>query len=210
MTRPATEPAPATSGVVRPPLSLDELDRWLRAPRHRRPAADGISMLDGFVAAIVAGPVTYEPLGWLCPLLGVSKDVINDGDTEEYAALAAAAMHHNELSATLSEAPGRLAPIFERDAQGAIDVGPWCRGFHAAIQLNPKFWRKLLPARGLAHIWLISILAHCTDANGRPVRGAPPQGPLTDLAHFDAHREIPRAVVAIREFWAPTRYNRHS
>ena len=65
----------------------------------------GIAMLDGFVAAIVAGPATYEPLGWLCPLLGVTRDAINNGDTKEYAALAAAAQHHNALSATLSEAP---------------------------------------------------------------------------------------------------------
>jgi uncharacterized protein len=210
MTRQDAEPSPAASGVARPPMPLDELDRWLRTPRNRKPAADDISMLDGFVAAIVAGPATYEPLGWLCPLLGVTRDAINHGNTEEYAALAAAAEHHNALSATLSEAPGRFAPIFGRDVQGAIDVGPWCRGFHAAIQLNPKFWRKLLPARGLAHMWLIPILAHCTDADGRPVRGAPPQGPLTELVHFDAYREIPSAVAAIREFWAPTRYNLHS
>ena len=79
----AADPATAASGVVRPPMSLDKLDRWLRTPRQRKPAADGIAMLDGFVAAIVAGPATYEPLGWLCPLLGVTRDAINDGDTEE-------------------------------------------------------------------------------------------------------------------------------
>ena len=38
-------------------------------------------MLDGFVAAIGAGPATYEPLRWLCPLLGVTGDAINDGGT---------------------------------------------------------------------------------------------------------------------------------
>jgi uncharacterized protein len=206
----AADPAPAASGVTRPPMSLDELDRWLRATHQRKPAADGIAMLDGFVAAIVAGPATYQPLGWLCPLLGVTRDAIKHGDTEEYAALAAAAQHHNALAATLSEAPARFAPIFQRDAHGAIDVGPWCRGFHAAVQLNPKFWRKLLPARRLAHRWLIPILAHCTNADGRPVRGAPPHGPLTQLAQFDAHHTIPGDVAAIREFWAPTRYNRRS
>ena len=42
------DPATAASGVVRPPMSLDELDRWLRAPRQRKPVADGIAMLDGF------------------------------------------------------------------------------------------------------------------------------------------------------------------
>ena len=205
---PQPAPAPAAPGETRPPMSLEELDRWLRKPRARQPAAESLSMLDGFMAAIVAGPATYEPLAWLCPLIGVSRDAIKDGSTEEYAAIAATADHHNALSATLSEAPERFAPIFARDTKGAVDIGPWCRGFYAAIQLNPKFWRKLLPARGLAHLWLIPILAHCVDADGRPVRGAPPLGPLTELARFNADREIPGAVAAIRKFWAPTRYDR--
>lgn len=61
-------------------MSLEELDHWLRKPRKHQPAADGISMLDGFMAAIVAGPATYEPLAWLCPLIGVSRDAINVTD----------------------------------------------------------------------------------------------------------------------------------
>ena len=103
-----------------------------------------------------------------------------DGTTEEYAALAATAAHHNALSTMLSETPERFAPIFARDAKGVVDIGPWCRGFYAAIQLNPKFWRKLLPTRGLAHLWLIPLLAHCADADGCPVRGAPP---LARISH---------------------------
>lgn len=210
MIRQPPKPAVAAPGETLPPMPLDELDRWLHKPRKRQPVAESLSMLDGFIAAIVVGPATYEPLAWLCPLLGVTKDAINDGTTEEYAALAATAAHHNALSAILSETPERFAPIFARDAKGAVDIEPWCRGFNAAIQLNPKFWRKLLPARGLAHLWLIPILAYCVDASGRPVRGAPPLGPLTELARFNADREIPGAVAAIREFWAPTRYSRPS
>jgi uncharacterized protein len=190
-------------------MPLDELARWLRTPRPRTPVANSLAMLDGFLTAIVAGPVTYDPLGWVCPLLGVSKDAYHHGDTPEFAAIAAVAEYHNALSATLSETPDRFAPRFDRSQTGAIDVGPWCRGFHAAIQLNPKYWRALLPARRRAHLWLIPILAHCTDPDGRPVPGAPPLGPLTELARFDAHRNIPPAVVAMREFWAPSRYGHH-
>jgi uncharacterized protein len=191
-------------------MPLADLDRWLRTPRQLQPVADSLAMLDGYVTAIVAGPVTYEPLGWLCPLLGVTKDAYHNGDTPEFAAIAAVAEHHNTLSATLSEAPAHCMPIFGRSETGAIDVGPWCHGFYAAIQLNPKYWRKLLPARRHAHLWLIPILAHCTGANGRPVPGGPPPGPLTELARLDAQRSIPPAVVAIREFWAPERYKRHT
>lgn len=201
-------PSPVATGVVRPPMPLDELDRWLRTPRPRTPVADSRVMFDGFLTAIVVGPVTYEPLGWICPLLGVSKDAYCHGDTPEFAAIAAVAEHHNALAATLSERPHQFTPIFSRSETGTADVGPWCRGFYAAIQLNPKYWRPLLPARRLAHLWLIPILAHCNGPDGRPVPGAPPPGPLTDLARFDAHRNIPPAVVAMREFWAPSRYNR--
>jgi len=138
-------PSPVATGVVRPPMPLDELDRWLRTPRPRTPVADSRVMLDGFLTAIVVGPVTYEPLGWICPLLGVSKDAYCHGDTPEFAAIAAVAEHHNALAATLSERPHQFTPIFSRSETGTVDVGPWCRGFYAAIQLNPKYWRP--PAR---------------------------------------------------------------
>ena len=209
MTRRATDPSQSeASGMVRPAMPHDELDRWLRERTAPHPIADSLAMLDGYVSAIVAGPVTYEPLGWICPLLGVTKEAYHDGDTPEFAAIAAVAEHHNALAATLSEKPDRFTPLFSRRETGAVDVGPWCRGFYAAIQLNPKHWRQLLPARRQAHLWLIPILAHCSDDDGRPVSGAPPPGPLTELARFDAHRNIPPAVVAIREFWAPSRYKR--
>lgn len=211
MSRRVANPAapPEAPGVARPPMPLDDLDRWLRAPRALRPVADSLAMLDGYVTAIVAGPVTYEPLGWLCPLLGVTKHAYRHGDTPEFAAIAAVAEHHNALATTLSERPDQFYPRFSRSVAGGVDVGPWCRGFHAAIQLNPKYWRQLLPARRQAHLWLIPILAHCTSADGRPAPGAPPPGPLTDLARFDADRNIPPAVVAMRAFWASSRYNHH-
>ena len=206
----AADRAPAASGAARPPMSPDELDRWLRAPRQRKPAADGIAMLDGFVAAIVAGPATYQPLGWLCPLLGVTRDAINDGDTEEYAAIAAAAQHHNALAEALSEAPGRFAPI-----SGAMPTAPStsARGVEASMPPSSSIsnsGKSCCPPAGWRIGGRFPILAYCTNADGRPVRGAPPHGPLTELAQFDAHRTIPGDVAAIREFWAPTRYNLHS
>jgi len=56
-------------------------------------------------------------------------------------------------------------------------------------------------------LWLIPILAHCADEDGRPICVSPPLGPLTELARFNADREIPSAIAAIRKFSAPNRYN---
>ena len=50
-------------------MPLTELERWLQARVDRHPAATSLSMLDGYAAAIVAGPVSMSPRDWICPLL---------------------------------------------------------------------------------------------------------------------------------------------
>jgi uncharacterized protein len=186
-------------------MPLAELDRWLRA-RSQRSVAENLAMFDGYITAIVAGPVSLPPLDWICPLLGVAPDAYNDGSTAEFAAIGAVAERHNAISNTLAEASGRFAPIYGRNAGGAVDVGPWCRGFHAAMQLRPRAWRRLLHARHPAHVWLLPILVHSTDAAGRPVPGAPPPGPLAEMARFEADQRIPLVVEAMRQFWMPSRF----
>ena len=91
-------------------------------------------MLDGFVAAIVVGPVSIAPLDWIGPLLGVEPEAFNH-DTEEFAAIAAAAaMRFNVIGKGLIEAPDQYEPLFLRNAGGEVDARPWCEGFYAAMQ----------------------------------------------------------------------------
>ena len=94
-------------------------------------------MLDGFVTAIVAGPVSMDPRDWICPLLGVAGDAFDHGGTVEFAAISAVAVRHNVIANTLSTTPQDFAPIFGRKPNGDIDAGSWCSGFYAAIQLRP-------------------------------------------------------------------------
>jgi hypothetical protein len=51
-------------------------------------------MLDGHVAAIVAGPVPMSPLDWICALLAIDADAFNHGDTSEFAAISGVALRH--------------------------------------------------------------------------------------------------------------------
>ena len=46
-------------------MPLDELEPWLLARAERHPVATSLPMLDGYVAAIVAGPVSISPLDWM-------------------------------------------------------------------------------------------------------------------------------------------------
>ena len=55
-------------------MAFDQLDRWLQARAERRPVATSIATLDGYVTAIVAGPVSFSPPDWICPLLAIDAD----------------------------------------------------------------------------------------------------------------------------------------
>ena len=77
-------------------MPLEELERWLQARVDQHPVATSIAMLDGYVTAIVAGPVSISPLEWICSLLAVDADAFNHGGTPEFAAISAVALRHFE------------------------------------------------------------------------------------------------------------------
>jgi uncharacterized protein len=127
MIRRSPEPAPAASGEIGP-IPLEEFDRWLRRPRQRQPVAESLSMLDGFIAAIVAGAATYEPIAWLCPL-GVSRGATHDSATEIGAVFAVTVAHYNASSATLSGTPERFAPILRAMRRAPLTLGRGAAAF---------------------------------------------------------------------------------
>jgi hypothetical protein len=59
-------------------------------------------MLDGYVTAIVAGPISFDPREWICPLLAINADAFNHGSTPKFAAISA-------VSAPLLRSDGAIA-----------------------------------------------------------------------------------------------------
>ena len=186
----------------------EEFERWLQARAERRPVATSIPTLDGYVAAIVAGPVSISPLDWICPLLAIDADAINHGGTAEFAAISAVVQRHNDISNVLSTAPDRFAPTHSRKPNGDVDARPWCRGFHAAMRLRLSAWAPLLDISNINHGLLLPILLHCVDDQGRPMLGPPRTGRETEEFLRNAHADIPDVVEAMRQYWMPTRYAR--
>jgi uncharacterized protein len=197
--------APSMAAAAMP---LEELERWLQARVDRHPAATSIAMLDGYVAAIVAGPVSMSPLDWICPLLAIDADAFNHGGTPEFAAISAVALHHNQISQTLSTKPRQFEPMHLRNPDGDIDPRPWCQGFYAAMRLRLSVWTPLLDASNVNHGLLRPILLHCHDDQGRPLLGSPRSGRETEHFLRNAHLDIPAAVEAVRQYWMPIRYPR--
>lgn len=191
-------------------MPLLDLGRWLQDRADRHPVASSIPMLDGYIAAVVAGPVSIDPPDWICPLLAVDADAFNHGDTPEFAAICAVAQRHNDISRVLSTTPDRFEPMHRRKANGEIDPRPWCRGFYAAMQLRMTEWAPLLDLSNVNYGLLLPILLHCRDNKGRPLLGPTRKGRETKQFLRNAHNDIPAVVETMRQYWMPTRYARAS
>jgi uncharacterized protein len=191
-------------------MPLDELDRWLRGRTDRQPAAANLSILDGYVTAIVAGPVSFDPPDWICPLLAIDADAFNHGGTPEFAAISAVAVHHNDISNILSTAPDQFEPIYRRKPNREIDARPWCRGFYAAMHLRRSAWAPLLNTEDVNYGLLLPILVHCVDGQERPLLGPTRKGPQGKAFLHTAYRDIPAVVEALRQYWMPTRFPQDS
>ena len=163
-------------------------------------------MLDGFVTAVVAGPVSMDPPEWMCPLLGIQVDAFNHGGTPEFAAISAVAVRHNAIVETLTNAPKTFEPIFVRKPNRDIDAGPWCEGFYAAMKLRLSAWAPLRNLADINHGLLLPILFHCVDDQGRPMLGPPRNGPETEQFRRTAYKDIPPVVEKMRQYWMPSRF----
>lgn len=191
-------------------MQLDTLDAWLQGRANHGAAATNLSMLDGFVTAIVAGPVSMDPPEWICPLLGIEIDTFNHGGTPEFAAISAVAVRHNAIVETLSKAPKTFEPIFVRKPNGEIDAAPWCEGFYAAMKLKLPAWAPLRNLVDINHSLLLPILFHCVDDQGQPTLGSPRNAQETELFRRNAYKDIPPVVEEMRQYWMPTRFKTRS
>lgn len=195
------------SAMAQAAMPLEQLGRWLKGRADRNPAASSVSMLDGYIAAIVVGPVSMHPPDWICPLLAVDADAFNHGGTPEFAAISAVALRHNVISNTLSIEPQRFKPIFQPKPGGGVDVRPWCRGFYAAMKLRLLAWSPLLSLDNPNYHLLLPVLLFCADDQGRPVVPMSDAVVVKRLRH-QAPDDIPAFVEGIRQYWMPLRYKR--
>jgi uncharacterized protein len=166
----------------------------------RRPQDLGSGAADRFSEKIVAGPVSFDPREWICPMLATEADGFNHAGTPEFAAISAVAVLHNDISNTLSTALDRnFEPIYRRKPNHDIDARPWCRGFYAAVQLRMSAWEPLLNTDDINHALLLPIFVRCVDDQGRPLLGPTRKGPESKAFLRKAYTDIPAIVEAMRQ-----------
>ncbi|WP_287100161.1 UPF0149 family protein [Mesorhizobium sp.] len=107
-------------------LSDEALEAWM-AVKTNRPLVRTMSALDGFVTAAVTGPRFPDPQDWMCPLMGLPRDVLAKGSATDHAVFASVARIHNRINETLFERPQDYSPCFTSNPGGGIDPGRGAR-----------------------------------------------------------------------------------
>lgn len=182
-------------------MPLPELEPWLQGRADRHSVAASIPMLDGYVAAIVARPVSIDPLAWNLSAARRRCQCLQSRRYPEFAAICAVARRRNDISRVLSSTPHRFEPMHRRKPNDDVDLRPWCRGFYAAMRLRMSDWAPLLDTSDVNHGLLLPILLHCRDDRGRPLLGATRRGRETREFLRNAHSDIPVVVEAMRQVW---------
>jgi uncharacterized protein len=103
-----------------------------------------ISTLDGFLTAIVSGPVTIPPSIWLASLWG---DFEPEWESEEAFSeiLTLLIRHMNGIVQTLMDYPEEFEPLYlERilDDRTYIIVDEWCEGYLRGTRLSSDEWQS--------------------------------------------------------------------
>ncbi|MDE2623602.1 MAG: UPF0149 family protein [Betaproteobacteria bacterium] len=157
------------AGRTRRPRTLtrQQLEDWLAS---LDPPAPGVSMIDGYLTALVVSPQFIPPEDWLKPILGERVTWADEG-TIEATVRNTLFQRYSEIGATLSGGPRRYAPVFMRTDEGEVLIDDFADGFHFAMQLSIDDWKPFIscPEIGMA---MVAILGHCTNMISQEERSA--------------------------------------
>jgi uncharacterized protein len=176
-----------------PALSLDDLEAWLARQPNIARRHWTVTSIDGFCAALVAGPERIETEAWLRVIFGPSLPSTPMG----LGAVQAVLEHHDAVRRMLGLNGGRRwQPLYLRTSDGTIIAQPWAAGFMFAVKRWPEAWRPMVERGDHVVLMLPIIACDATEEVERLLQGRPEM-----LAHVaQACHHIPEAVRAIRAY----------
>lgn len=102
-----------------------------------------MSTLDGFLTAVVSGPVMIPPSKWL-PAVWGDFEPVWESERELEQIFSLLVRHMNGIAAMLMESPDDFEPIFmEREVDGKTYtiVDEWCEGYQRGVALEKGRWK---------------------------------------------------------------------
>jgi uncharacterized protein len=164
-----------------------------------------VGELDGFLTAIVSGPVLVPPSAWLPAVWGDEEPVWSS--MEEFQSVFSLIMRHmNSIAGMLQFDRAHFEPLFaERRVKGKTQliVDEWCCGYMDAIRLNPAAWQlgdeavkqMLAPidTYGTEHGW--DRLEKMSETEAVSLRDAIPEAARKLYVHWQGRRDpAPKTV----------------
>jgi uncharacterized protein len=178
-----------------PALALDDLEAWLADQPDIARRNWTVSAINGFCAALVAGPEHIATEAWLRVIFGPSLPTTPMG----LAAVQAVLDHRNAVHRALHIDQGRRwRPIYMRTDDGTVLAQPWAAGFMFAVKRWPVAWRPMFERRD--HVGLMLPIIACSEAEEveKLIAGQPQE--VRDHVGR-AYHHIPEAVCGIRDYW---------
>lgn len=182
------------------PLSDDEyqdLNDFLMSDTTGDNSMD-VSMLDGFLTAIVSGPKMVPPNQWL-PLVWGKESIRwkTSAQAEHYMSMIMRQM--NTIIDILQNEPDQFIPLVytrEKDGQTIDIIDDWCSGYVMGMNLDAASWEDLLNSVEDRHL-LTTILLYGTEV------GAEQQvnDPLLSEKHAEFVAMLHESVPAIYMYW---------
>lgn len=193
-------------------LEYEELDQFLLSDAVGEEAMD-VSMLDGFLTAIVIGPRVQPPSRWL-PLVWGQKEMVWDSEAQATRMISLVMRHMNAIASLFAEGPEEFEPLLPYRKVGEDEIPvleDWCVGFVAGIELDAEGWQPLLDDDENGRL-LHPVILYGTPGGWQQLEKYP------DLAarHAETVEELPATILGIHDFWlsyrralAATRTLRH-
>jgi uncharacterized protein len=177
-----------------PALSLDDLDTWLAGQPDIARRNWTVTSIDGFCAALLAGPERIETRAWLRVIFGPNLPTAPMG----LGAVQAVLEHHDAVRRMLALDGGRCwQPLYLRTDDGTVIAQPWAAGFMFAVKRWPQAWRPMFERGDHVALMLPIITCEATEEVEHLLKDR-----AEALAHVaQAYHHIPEAVRAIRAYW---------
>jgi uncharacterized protein len=183
---------------------FDELDQFLMSDATPAKSMD-ISMLDGFMTALLIAPHTLLPSQWLPVVWGETAE-----DPMEFES--AGQMQHvldlvmrmyNERALALQEGVDLYDPlIFQREVEGKTVsiIDEWCTGFMRGVQMDAKAWDPLFQSEEDAAL-LTPMILYGTETGLEQLM----KNEDLKARHENIADAIGICVIGIRDYWLPYR-----
>lgn len=170
-------------------LSLEQLEIWLD---ELDPPVAGVSSIDGFLAAVAAGPSVIDPDVWI-------RSILRDHAQSARSAPARRTIlkRYSRICIELAEKPEAYAPIYMRTEEGEVLLEDFANGFFTAMHLDMEAWKPFIADPEFGYP-LAALLGHRTITGG-PSWIEQLGDPSANLAIADTWRMVPQIISLIHD-----------